>query len=554
MYNARDIREWIRGKEDLPRRPWLLLGKGPSFRKVFEFDARSHVKIGLNHVAREQLPFQLDFLHVFDRDVIDSYDKLLLARTRFLVMPDIPNISYKIPFLEGTFFKPDRITTEQSLAGNQLLGEFAKQGRLLVYPRGNTRVSRDDWPVRVGSFSASTTVDLLSKLGVKTLTLAGIDGGTQYAPDFEDLAESTLLNGGQPSFDAQFAEIAETRYRHKMSISYIGQTRPRVFVGAEKEQRLAYEVLKYSINRFSSCDVDVYHLGDEIQRNYPEFSGFTAGLPTGTPFSLQRYAIPHLCDYKGSAIYLDSDMQVFSDVKALWNMPVGPDGFSAAKTRPEWKRPPQLSVMLIDCEKVNWRVDAISERLRNGLSYEEFNRLGPDQREVFRSIPAEWNSLESYEENVTSLLHYTSMPNQPWLSAYNALAPVWCGALLDAIRDGHIDTETIHQNIRAGWVRPSLGWQVEKSEADPLLAPGSVLLADGNFLPPHVAAGSKLIRLSTGAGRQRPSLPQRMARTTIARGRHLMIKSGVQAQAKRFKVIVFKLKRALSGGFRPGWK
>ena len=38
-----------------------------------------------------------------------------------------------------------------------------------------------------------------------------------------------------------------------------------------------------------------------------------------TPFSFQRFLIPELCGYSGKAIYLDADMQVFRDIRELWN-------------------------------------------------------------------------------------------------------------------------------------------------------------------------------------------------------------------------------------------
>ena len=39
-----------------------------------------------------------------------------------------------------------------------------------------------------------------------------------------------------------------------------------------------------------------------------------------TPFSFQRFLIPELCGFKGRGIYVDSDMQVFEDIRGLWKV------------------------------------------------------------------------------------------------------------------------------------------------------------------------------------------------------------------------------------------
>ena len=40
-----------------------------------------------------------------------------------------------------------------------------------------------------------------------------------------------------------------------------------------------------------------------------------------TGFSFFRFAIPELCNYSDRALYLDADMQVFSDLAELWDIP-----------------------------------------------------------------------------------------------------------------------------------------------------------------------------------------------------------------------------------------
>jgi len=259
-----------------------------------------------------------------------------------------------------------------------------------------------------------------------------------------------------------------------------------------------------------------------------------------------------LCDFRGRAIYVDSDMQVFKDIRQLWEMPVGPNGYSAAAVKAEWGRPAQLSVMLIDCARTKWSIPAIAELLRRGLDYETFRALGPEQQEVFRSIPAEWNSLEAYEDGATCLIHYTSMRDQPWLSAYNPLAPVWCAALIDAIADGFIEPSSVAQHVEWGFVRPSLLWQVEADQPDPLLAPARVLKLDRSFMPPHAYGGSTVLRTAAGLGVTHPTVAQRLTRSGLARARHVLVASGIQRQVRAARRLSRKVRRVFSGGFRAG--
>jgi hypothetical protein len=49
----REFLEWFRARTDLTR-PWLILGKGPSFAKRSQFRLSEFLTLGLNHVCREQ--------------------------------------------------------------------------------------------------------------------------------------------------------------------------------------------------------------------------------------------------------------------------------------------------------------------------------------------------------------------------------------------------------------------------------------------------------------------------------------------------------------------
>ena len=41
-----------------------------------------------------------------------------------------------------------------------------------------------------------------------------------------------------------------------------------------------------------------------------------------TEFTYSRFLVPHLCDYRGKAIFMDNDMLCFGDVKELDDLPM----------------------------------------------------------------------------------------------------------------------------------------------------------------------------------------------------------------------------------------
>ncbi|MFO0390723.1 MAG: hypothetical protein ACK548_02590, partial [Planctomycetota bacterium] len=70
-------------------KPWLLVGKGPTFARRGEFDLDAYHCIGLNHVVRE-LP--VDVAHVIDVDVLPAIADALPRNAQWLLMPRHPHV------------------------------------------------------------------------------------------------------------------------------------------------------------------------------------------------------------------------------------------------------------------------------------------------------------------------------------------------------------------------------------------------------------------------------------------------------------------------------
>lgn len=464
--------EWLQQQGD-PTRPWLILGKGPSFSKRQQYDLKGYRLMSLNHVVRE---LTVEAAHIIDIDVVPVCAEALMTQARVLVMPWFPHVANKV----GQ--KPLTDWVEEIPALKQL----AAEGRLCWYDLSTSLIRHGPGPVvRATYFSAEAALSVLALAGVPQVRSLGVDGGQQYSTSFEDLNGVSRLNNGHESFDLQFQGMARTIFTTGVDFAPLDMPAPvEVFVGSEEPQRLAVKVLEYSIRRHASLSVRVrplHRCGIEFPmprdaKNAPR-----------TPFSFQRFAIPQLCGYHGRGIYLDSDMLVFKDTRALWSYPMqGADVLAVAEPGSSGRKP-QFSVMLLDCQKLaHWTPEAIIARLDSGeLDYAQLMFQMAVAREVHSDLPQAWNSLETYRKNETALLHYTDMTRQPWVTHANPNGGLWVSALLEALQDGFIKPEEIEADVRAGWVRPSLLLQLEHQCAKlgwrrPLGA-----WADRNFVPPY---------------------------------------------------------------------
>lgn len=462
--------DWVKTRS--PGRPWLMLGKGPSFEKRSQYDLSAFATLSLNHVVREG---PVDIAHMIDIEVIAPCAEAIEKNAGVLVMPWIPHTGNLL----------GQKTLEQWVREIPTLQRLDAQGRLLWYDLSTSKQRHGPGPVvRAAAFSAEAALNLLALAGVKTIRSLGIDGGVSYGSSFTDLKDKTRLNNGQASYDIQFQGFARTLMATGVDYAPLDIESPiRVYVGSQEQQMLSVRVLEYSIRRHASMRVEVMpmHRFDvpfatpKDPRNRPR-----------TPFSFQRFIIPTIAGHRGRAIYVDSDMQVFRDIRGLWTMPFDGAQLLAAQPAEGTSRRPQFSVMLLDCEALDWTPSRIIELLDSGaLNYEQLMydmALVPSQR---ASIPSTWNSLEQYDPATTCLIHYTDMSTQPWVYARNRNGHLWVRELISAVNDGFITLDEIREHVDRGWVRPSLITQVtqERERLSPLSGYG--WLQDRKFVAPY---------------------------------------------------------------------
>lgn len=451
------LSEWKRASP-LPQRPWLILGKGPTFADRGRYDLSRFNTISLNHAVREQ---PVDVAHFIDLDALLACSSCLDANAQWLMTPLYPHVD----------MQPGDKAIPSLVGEHPVLRRFADRGRLVWYY--HDLVTRPDlkrrYPfnadplVRVDAFSAEAVVSLLGALGAKVVRTLGVDGGIHYASAFHDLNGVTRLANGQESFDRQFLGIHQTAKEHAMD--YGPLTEPiRIYVGTDETQMVAVQVLEYSIRRFATQPVEVIPM-----LNLPVPMPREPANRPRTGFSFARFLIPSLAGYRGRAIYLDADMLVFGDIADLWNSPMG--SYRALCTRQDsppvtWRNNKhfqpgrQMSVMLIDCEKCQWKIEDIVRGLDEGQY--DYKKLMCDlcivpHDEIGESLDPMWNCLEHFEAGATKLLHFTDMDMQPWRHRHNPLRSIWRAYYRAAVEAGAVQPELVEHGIAQGWLLPELG-------------------------------------------------------------------------------------------------
>jgi len=200
-------------------------------------------------------------------------------------------------------------------------------------------------------------------------------------------------------------------------MSYIEPSKPipiwkaikRVFIGYDPRQPIAYNVLQHSIVTRASEPIAVTPL---ILKQLPICR---RGL---TEFTYSRFLIPWLCDFKGSALFLDADMVVTGDIVELFNAANYVSDVQVMKDQPkfEW-----ASAMLFNNARCNVLQPEFIDDTRNPL-------LDLAWAKSIGEFPAEWNHCVGYQKPTPSkLYHYTQgipcwaetagVEDEPWTDA-----------------------------------------------------------------------------------------------------------------------------------------
>jgi len=246
----------------------------------------------------------------------------------------------------------------------------------------------------------------------------------------------------------------------------------RVFCGTDESQDVATRVLEFSIQKHASGPVEFFGMRDVALPVPKEEKNRQR-----TPFSFQRFCIPKLAGFRGRALYLDADMQVFGDLAELWRIPFGEQKVlctTQSEAPAHWKGHSfftpgrQFSVMLLDCARLDWDIETIVRRMDAGeFDYKQLLHdcclVKPD--EIADRVPSEWNHLDHYvspaeasERSVaaTKLVHYTVVSTQPWKNDRHQLVPLWMRCFAEAVQAGAVERDLVERGIAQGHLKPRM--------------------------------------------------------------------------------------------------
>lgn len=203
----------------------------------------------------------------------------------------------------------------------------------------------------------------------------------------------------------------------------------KLFCGFDEREALGYAVFCHSVIRRASRPVEFIPLA-------------SMGLPEGTnAFTVSRFLVPWLCDFKGHAIFCDaSDMLMQGDIAELDSL-FNPDyavqvvqhpdyrtrhktkyrGTSMECPNSDYPRKNWASVMLINCEHPDW-YGCSPDSLRDSNIG---NLLRFSFTEAIGDLPPEWNCLVDEGQPAGKLLHWTA--GIPGFQAYSGapFAELW---------------------------------------------------------------------------------------------------------------------------------
>ena len=199
-----------------------------------------------------------------------------------------------------------------------------------------------------------------------------------------------------------------------------------IFIGYDSKERVAFNVLSYSILKNSSkpvaiTPINLDNIKDDFVRERNNLSS--------TEFSFSRFIIPHLMNYQGWALFMDCDMLMVDDIAKLWQLRNDAYAVQVCKHNYTPKNQTKFlnqvqtvypkknwsSVMLMNCKKCHTLTPDYVNKA-SGLELHQFKWL--ESEGLIGDIPLEWNWLaDEYEhKNDVYNIHYTE--GGPYFEAY----------------------------------------------------------------------------------------------------------------------------------------
>ncbi len=211
----------------------------------------------------------------------------------------------------------------------------------------------------------------------------------------------------------------------------------RIFIGWDSRFPEPADVLAYSLVKHSSIPLQIHYLKlDELKmsRQHDPLAS--------TEFTYSRFLVPHLCNFRGTALFLDNDMLCLGDVSEIAALDMQPNALRVVQhdyqptnaikmygcPQTSYPRKNWSSMMLMNCSKLRiWSKQAVETQ--TGAYLHRFQDI-PDEQ--IGELPKTWNTLD-WMDGTTKLIHYTN--GGPWFEQYrdHPHADVWFQARAEMV-------------------------------------------------------------------------------------------------------------------------
>jgi len=184
-----------------------------------------------------------------------------------------------------------------------------------------------------------------------------------------------------------------------------------VFIGYDDREREAFEVCADSLRRFTTMPLAIRAVR---QDNLRERGLYTrpADEPASTQFAFTRFLVPHLCDYKGTALFVDCDFLFTQDIRNLLRIvqakqaATNPFQYSVACVKHDYT--PKASIKMDGQKQTayprkNWsslmlfnnpHCKTLTPQYVNEASPQALHRFAWTPDAQIMDLPLEWNWLE----------------------------------------------------------------------------------------------------------------------------------------------------------------
>ncbi len=241
----------------------------------------------------------------------------------------------------------------------------------------------------------------------------------------------------------------------------------RVFIGSGEASVLERKTLIHSLRQHCSRPLDIYVFnGTHNSIEHNDQPPVLANMPLWikyknyTEFSNYRFLIPEICEHRGRAIFLDSDMVCLGDIAKFFDAPMHgmdmlakPDAYKGDSC---WG----MSQILFDCATCHFDLETIFRQMDNGeFTNADLHQMKPDflKKYPFKigGYDATWNVFDQCDPT-TNLIHYTNLGTQPWKFPGHPFEQVWFDYFNAARKAGVITGEDIKKTLSRAYARQDL--------------------------------------------------------------------------------------------------